>query len=105
MSILKKIKLFTWAWSALGKVTKMKKVWEKMSGYKSVFGLLGVAGYYAAKQFNVDVPEFVLDFSYGLLGIGLVHKLDKASGVVTKVLVVLNNVIAALNKKRDEEPK
>lgn len=98
-----KIKLLSWAWALLRKVQTMKKLWDVLSGYKSVFGLLGVVGYYVAKQFGVDVPEMVLDASYGLLGVGLVHKLDKATGIITKVIEVLLAVLKVLDKKKSEE--
>jgi hypothetical protein len=81
----------------------VRKLWDKVSGYKSLFGLLGVVGYFGAKQFGIEPPEFVLEASYGLLGVGLVHKLDKATGVVTKVISVLLEVMKLLDKKKSED--
>ena len=108
MSLLKKLKILAWFWNVLRKVKEMDKLkglWEKASGYKSVFGLLGLIGYFAAKQFGVEPPEMILEASYGLLGVGLVHKLDKFTGFVTKALSVLSEVLKLLAKKKEEEKK
>jgi hypothetical protein len=107
--MFKKIKILLWVWNLLRKVKEMDKlkgVWEKLSGYKSLFGLLGVVGYFGAKQFGVEPPAVILEASYGLLGVGLAHKLDKATGIVSKVLNVLVEVMKVLDqKKKDEEKK
>lgn len=81
---------------------KVKGVLGKLDGLKSLFGLLGVVGYYGAQAYGLNPPSVVLNTSYGLLGVGLVHKLDKASDVLQKVLPVLSNVLDVFNKKKEE---
>lgn len=107
MSLLKKINFLLQLNRILGD-TKMKKLWEKLSGYKSLLGLLGIVLYFGLKQFGIELPEVVLEASYGLLGVGLVHKLDKATSIVTKVIEVLGAVLKLMEKKKEEnkdEPK
>lgn len=81
---------------------KIKGFLGKLDGLKSLLGLLGVVGYYGAQTFGVQAPEIVLTTSYGLLGVGLVHKLDKASGIIKKVLPALSAVLAMFDKKKEE---
>ena len=86
----------------------MKKLTEmlgKLDGLKSYLGLLGVVGYYGAQAFGVTPPEAVLTTSYGLLGVGLVHKLNKGTDLIKKVVPVLSAIIAVLDKKKTEETK
>lgn len=83
----------------------LKGLLGKLDGYKSLLGLLGVAGYYAAVGYGITPPEAVLTTSYGLLGVGLVSKLDKATGIVRKVLPILSSVLDLLEKKKQEEKK
>lgn len=84
---------------------KLKSLLGKLDGVKSLLGLLGVAGYYAAEAYGVHPPETILNVSYGMLGVGLVSKLDKATGIVRKVLPVLTTVLDLLEKKKLEEVK
>lgn len=88
----------------------MGKILGKLDGLKSVVGLFMVTGYYAAPQFGVQVPDVVLQIGSGLAGIGLVHKLEKGVGLLTKgldiaikVCEVSKKVIEALNKKEEEK--
>ena len=84
---------------------KMNGMLGKLDGAKSYLGLLGVVGYYGAQAYGLNPPEAVLNVSYGLLGVGVVHKLDKATGIVKKVLPILASVLAALDKKKEENPE
>lgn len=107
MTLLQKINFLLQLNRILG-ATKMTKLWEKLSGYKSLLGLLGIVLYFGAKQFGVELPDVVLEGSYGLLGVGLVHKLDKATSIVTKVIEALGSILKLLEKKKEEnkdEPK
>ncbi len=104
MSVIQKLKLLLLANKVL-KDKNVKNLWEKISGYKSLLGLLGIVLYFGLKQFGINLPEPVLEGAYGLLGVGLVHKLDKATQIVTKVIEALGSVLALLKKKKDEEPK
>lgn len=81
---------------------KLKGIAGKLDGYKSLIGLLGVVGYYGAQAYGVNPPSVVLETSYGLLGVGLIHKLDKATYVIKKVLPVLSTVLSVLDKKKEE---
>ena len=84
---------------------KLKGLLQNLDGYKSVLGLLGVIGYHVAHGFGVNVPVVVLNASYGMLGVGLVGKLDKATGIVRKVLPILTAVLDAMEKKKTEGDK
>ena len=84
---------------------KLNGVLGKLDGLKSYLGLLGVVGYYGAKAYGLNPPDAVLTTSYGLLGVGLVHKLDKVSDLIKKFLPVLSAVLAIFDKKKEEEKK
>jgi hypothetical protein len=108
MKLMDRVKILLWLNGALRKVRnveKLKALWLKASGYKSLVGLLGVIGYFAAKQFGIEPPSIVLETSYGLLGVGLVHKLDKATSIIGKIIHILGDVTKVLEKKKDEEEK
>lgn len=105
MTIMEKFKLFLGLWRMVRQMEKLKGLLQKLDGYKSLLGLLGVVGYFGAKAYGVNPPEAVLNTSYGLLGVGLVSKLDKATGVVRKVLPILTAVLDLLEKKKLEEVK
>lgn len=105
MSIFERLKVLTWLWRTLGKMNKLKELLGKLDGYKSLFGLLGVVGYYGAQAAGVNPPSVVLETSVGLLGVGLVHKLDKATGIIKKVLPFLGAVLEIMDKKKEEEKK
>ena len=107
MSLLQKLNLLLLA-NKIVKDKNVMKLWEKVSGYKSLLGLLGIVLYYGLKQFGVNLPDVVLEGAYGLLGVGLVHKLDKATSIVTKVIEALGSVLKLMEKKKEEnkdEPK
>lgn len=84
---------------------KIKGLLQKLDGYKSLLGLLGVVGYYIAQGFGLHVPAMVLTTSYGMLGVGLVGKLDKATRIVRMALPILTTVLDALEKKKQEGDK
>jgi hypothetical protein len=102
MSLLDKIKILLWINKEVSMLEKIKGIAGKLDGYKSLLGLLGVVGYYGAKAYGVNPPEAILNTSYGLLGVGLVHKLDKATDIIKKVLPVLSTILGALDKKKEE---
>lgn len=102
MGILDKIKVFSWAWRLLGQMDKLQTLLGKLDGYKSYLGLLGVVGYYGAEAYGVHPPEAILNASYGLLGVGLVHKLDKTTDIIKKVLPVLSTILSLFDKKKEE---
>lgn len=108
MSLFEKLKLLY----QLNKFMEENKVREKlqallgkMDGLKSILGLLMILGYYIAPQFGVHVPDMVLNTGYGFLGVGLVHKLDKATDIIQKVMPVLSSILDVFNKKKAEETK
>lgn len=104
MKLMDKIK-FLLALNRIAEDTRVKNLWEKLSGYKSLLGLLGIVLYFGLKQFGINLPEPVLEGAYGLLGVGLVHKLDKATSIVTKTITALGDILNLLNKKKEEEKK
>lgn len=105
MNIFEEIKLaikIRQIYKEVMKVDKIKGLLGKLDGLKSLLGLLGVVGYFGAKAYGVAVPEVVLTTSYGLLGVGLVHKLEKATGILGKIIPVLGSILDVLNKKKEE---
>lgn len=84
---------------------KVNAVLAKMDGLKSIVGLLGVVGYYAAVGYGAHPPEALLKVSAGLLTVGLVHKLDKATDIIKNVLPPLAAVLELFDKKKAEEIK
>lgn len=102
MSLIDKLKVLLWMNKEINKMDKLNGILGKLDGYKSLLGLLGVVGYYGAKAYGVNPPEAVLNASYGMLGVGLVSKLDKATGIVRKVLPILTSVLDLLEKKKTE---
>lgn len=81
---------------------KLQGLLGKMDGLKSLLGLLGVVGFYGAQAYGLNPPETILKVSFGLLGVGLVHKLDKATDIIAKVMPALSNILNAFNKKKVE---
>lgn len=102
MTLIEKLKILFWLNKEINKMDKLKGLLGKLDGYKSLLGLLGVVGYFGAKAYGVNPPEAVLNTSYGLLGVGLVSKLDKTTGIVRKILPVLTSVLDLLEKKKEE---
>ena len=106
MNIFEKVKLavqLNKIYKEIMKMDKLKGFLGKLDGVKSLLGLFGIVGYYGAKAYNVEVPEIVLTTSYGLLGIGLAHKLNKGTDILKKVLPILSSIIALLDKKKEEK--
>src|SRR6185295_19609090 len=90
---------------ALKMLDKVKGVLGKLDGLKSVLGLLAVVAYYACPQFGVHLPDFVLKLGSGLAGVGLMHKLEKATGLLAKVLDVLLKVKTVADQTQEELKK
>ena len=86
-------------------ISKLNVVLGHLDGLKSYLGLLGVVGYYGAQAYGLNPPQAILNTSMGLLSVGLVHKLDKGTDVIKKVIPVLSAVLAVFDKKKAEEPK
>src|SRR5690348_13210867 len=105
MSITDKVKVLMFLWRNKQVLEKLNGLLGKFDGLKSVLGLLMILSYYIAPHFGVNVPEAVLNAGYGFLGVGLVHKLDKATDLIKKGLPILAAVIALLDKKKQEEVK
>lgn len=109
MTLLDKLNLLVWLNSLTGRNSKMGNLLQKLDGLKSVAGLLMITAYYAGPKFGVQVPDVVLKIGTGLAGVGLVHKLEKGTGILTKGLEVagkgldvLKNVVDTLSKKEGE---
>ena len=108
MSIVDKLK-FLFQLNKLYKEIKMldkiKAGLSKLDGMKSVLGLLGVVAYYAAPNFGLHLPDAVLNISSGLAGIGLMHKLEKGTGVLNKTVAILTAVKTVADKVNEELKK
>lgn len=100
--MLDKLKILYWLYKEIKMLEKLQGVMGKLDGLKSLLGLLGVVGYYGAQAYGLNPPSAVLNVSYGLLGVGLVHKLDKASDIINKVMPALSNILDVFNKKKEE---
>src|SRR5438067_530243 len=93
MNLIEKIKL----------LFAIEKFWEKLktmsnlvawfNGKKTLIGLVLVGGYYAGKAFGYPVPDMVLNTGMGLAGVGVAHKFEKFSGVLTAVVGVAHKVL------------
>lgn len=89
---------------------KMKGMLGHMDGLKSTMGLLMVVAYYALPQYtHIHVPDMVLNMGAGMAGLGLAHKLEKGTAlltkgldILTKVLQIMKATLEALNKKQGE---
>ncbi len=80
-------------------LNKLKATLGGLDGMKSVLGLLMVVSYYALPTYaGVKVPDFVLKTGTSLAAVGLVHKIEKGTGIVSKGLDVLKAALAALDK-------
>lgn len=78
---------------------KLKTGMAKMDGWKSTIGLLMVTAYYALPQWNVHLPEAVLKIGSAWAAVGLAHKLDKTTGILTLVLQILTATKDSINKE------
>ncbi len=76
---------------------KMKSGMAKLDGWKSTIGLLMVTAYYAAPTWNVHLPDAVLKIGSTWAAVGLAHKLDKATGILTVVLQILTATKDSVN--------
>lgn len=108
MSIIEKLKLLYRANKAFNEVMKMEKVkqlLDKMDGWKSVTGLLMVVAYYTTPKWNIQLPDIVLQIGAAWAGVGMAHKLDKATGILSAVLNVLTATNKSVNEAKKEEEK
>lgn len=79
-------------------LNRMKGIMGHLDGVKSVLGLLMVTAYYALPVYaGVHVPDVVLKLGMGMASVGLVHKLEKGTGVVSGALDVLKKALASLD--------
>lgn len=108
MNIFEKLKLLY----KLNKFLEDNKVIEKLNmllgkfdGLKSVLGLLMILAYYVAQVLGHNLPDVILNTGIGFLGVGLVHKMDKATDMIKKYLPVLSAILAIFDKKKAEEKK
>lgn len=78
---------------------------QKLDGYKSIAGLIIVVAYYILPQYtNIHVPEFVYKLGLGIASAGLAHKVEKGTGVISKILDGLKMALDAITAK-DEVKK
>lgn len=76
---------------------KLKNGMAKMDGMKSTAGLLMVVAYYVAPKWNIHLPDIVLKMGSAWAAVGLAHKLDKATGVLTVILQILTATKESIN--------
>ena len=76
---------------------KLKAGMAKMDGMKSTLGLLMVTAYYAAPTWGVHLPDAVRNIGSAWAAVGLAHKLDKATGILTIVLQILTATKDSVN--------
>lgn len=69
----------------------------KLDGTKSITGLLMIIGYYAGPSFGIKVPEIFLQIGTVWAGVGLGHKLEKATGIVSTIAQVLIKTNKTIN--------
>ena len=81
---------------------KLKGALSKMDGAKSILGLLGIVAYYTLPKFGISVPDAVLNISTGLAGVGFAHKLEKATGMLSKGLAIAATVLDVAKKTEDK---
>lgn len=106
MNLLDKLKLL-WAlnkvYEEVKKMDKLNAVMGKLSGTKTITGLLMIVSYYALPNFGVHVPEFVLNLGIGWAGVGFAHKFDKVTGILSKVVDALTKANDTVNKEGDKK--
>lgn len=107
LSLLDKLKILyalNSVYKAVIKMEKLKLLWAKMDGIKSIAGLVGIVAYYASPKFGLQLPEAVLNISAGMAGVGVLHKIEKATGMLGKVLDILL-LLKDVSKKTEEKLK
>lgn len=108
MSLIEKINFLLQLKKTIGEIKmldKLKNGMVKMDGWKSITGLLMVVAYYTAPKWNVHLPDFVLQIGSVWAGIGMAHRLDKATGILSTVLQVLTATKDTVNKENQQEKK
>ncbi len=106
LSFLDKIKLILGAKKLAQEVTNMPQstttsVWTKLDGTKSITGLLLIIAYYALPQFGVKVPDIFLKIGITWAGVGMAHKFDKATGLIS----AFANALAKTNETINGDKK
>lgn len=76
---------------------KLKGTMAHLDGYKSTIGLLMVVVYYTLPKYGIIVPDAVLKIGSAWAAIGMAHKLDKATGILTTVLQILTATKESVN--------
>ena len=101
MTLFDKLKFLIQIKKMLGDISMLEKLktgMAKMDGWKSTVGLLMVVAYYALPQWGIHVPDAVLKIGSGWAALGLAHKLDKATGLLTVVLQILTATKDSVNQ-------
>lgn len=101
MSLLDKLKFLMQLRRTLREISmleKLKNGMAKLDGWKSTIGLLMVVGYYMAPNWNVHLPDAVLKIGSTWAAVGLSHKLDKATGILTVILQILSATKESVNQ-------
>lgn len=72
---------------------------SKLDGTKTITGLLLIIAYYALPHYGIHPPEVVLSIGMAWAGLGFVHKLDKATGVLSSLADALTKTKDVINKE------
>lgn len=100
MSLIDKIKFLIQLKNTVKDIKMLDKIktgMAKMDGWKSIVGLLMVTAYYAAPTWKVHLPDAVLEIGSAWAALGMAHKLDKATGILTVVLQILTATKETVN--------
>ncbi len=106
MTLIEKIKFLVQLKGTLKDIKMLEKLktgMAKFDGWKSTLGLLMIAGYYAAPTWNVHLPDAVLKIGSAWAAVGLAHKLDKATGILTIVLQILTATKDSVNAAQEKK--
>ncbi len=100
MNIFDKIKFLMQLKNTLKDISMLEKLkagMAHMDGLKTTIGLLMVVAYYALPQFNIHLPDAVLKIGSGWAALGMAHKLDKATNILTVILQILTATKESVN--------
>ena len=90
VTFLDKINFLLWLNAMVkgaGKMDKVKAMWDKLDGVKSVLGLLAVVAYYVCPAVGgPKLPDILLKIGTAMAGVGLAAKLEKGVGLLSKVI-------------------
>lgn len=100
LSILDKIKLLLGLKSIVSQIPETPSttsIWQKLDGTKSITGLLMIIAYYALPSFGIKVPDIFLKIGITWAGVGLAHKFDKATNVLSAVMTAISKTNDTIN--------